>query len=315
MQDGVGLHNVGAGDEDVPVEGELSIGAVSRLTGIPAPTIRSWERRHQLPAGRRSASGYRRYTAADVETLTRLRDATAAGRSVAEAAAVLREAAAAPPAHLVEQLLTAAQQLDPAGVRHELERARRSHGLVLTLEHVVLPALHAIGRDWADGRADVAHEHLLTAAVLAWLAAVGEQAPAPTRPGPVVLACGPEDQHTLSLQAFAVLLAHRGFDCRFLGARTPAGSLALAARTAGAQAVVLASHLDQNRPAALAALRGVADQPWRLYYAVAAFTDPRWRRGVPGTYLGETLAAAAQQVADDADGEARTSAPGDGSRR
>lgn len=315
MHDEVELHKVGARDDDVHAEVELSIGAVSRLTGIPAPTIRSWERRHQLPAGRRSASGYRRYSAADVETLNRLRDATAAGRSVAEAAAVLREAAAAPPAHLVEQLLTAAGQLDPAGVRHELERAQRTHGLVLALERVVLPALQAIGRDWAAGQVDVAHEHLLTTAVQAWLAAVDQQAPAATRPGPVVLACGPEDQHTLCLQAFAVLLAHRGFDCRFLGARTPADSLALAARTTGARAVVLASHLDQNRPAALAALRGVADQPWRLYYAGAAFADPRWRRGAPGTYLGENLAAAAEQVADDADSEARPAAPDDEGRR
>jgi MerR family transcriptional regulator, light-induced transcriptional regulator len=310
MQDGVGLHNLEAENDG---EVELSIGAVSRLTGIPAPTIRSWERRHQLPTGRRSPSGYRRYTRADVEVLSRLRDATAAGQSVAEVVAVLREAAAAPPAHLVEQLLTAADRLDTAGVRRELERAQRTHGLALALEHVVLPALHEVGHGWAAGRVDVAHEHLLTTAVQSWLAVVEQQAPAPTRPGPVVLACGPEDEHTLTLHAFAVLLAHRGFDCRFLGARTPAGSLVLAARTAGAHAVVVVSHLDQTRPAALAALRSAAGQPWRLYYAGAAFTDPRRHRETPGTYLGETLTVAAQRIADDADQAARPSPPDDAS--
>jgi hypothetical protein len=232
--------------------------------------------------------------------LVRLRDEIAVGRSVAKTAALIRQAAVSPPAHVVDLLLAAAQHLDTPRIRRELEQARQTHGLVVTLEHVLLPVLQEIGRRWETGLSDVAHEHLLTGAILSWLTLAEQLAPPATDPGPVVLACGPHDQHTLGLHAFSVLLAHRGFDCRYLGAETPIESLALAARSCEAQAVVLVSHLDQSRPAALAALQHLSAQSWRLYYAGAAFSDPRWRSDTPGVYLGESFAAAARRIADDA---------------
>lgn len=48
---------------------QLSIGAVARLTGIPAHTLRKWESRHGIAVPIRSATGRRVYTAEHVETL------------------------------------------------------------------------------------------------------------------------------------------------------------------------------------------------------------------------------------------------------
>ena len=313
IQDWMPLHSVrpvhGPVDDGQPVDvavaggtdGALSIGAVSLLTGIPIPTIRSWERRYGLPVTHRDASGYRRYTAADAQTLRALRAETAAGRSTAAVAARLREAAAAPPAHVAEVLVAAAHQLDPRTVSRELEQARHRHGLEVTLEEVVLPALREIGAQWGAGHPVVAHEHLLTGVVLGWLGAVEQQAPPASRPAPVLLACGPDEQHTIALHAFATLLAHRGFDCRVLGGHTPGNSLVAAVTTTRAQAVVLVCHRDQHRPATLAALRNLTGLPCRLYYAGGAFTRPSSRHDVPGAYLGDSLTTAAHQITDDAD--------------
>lgn len=58
-------------------EHTLSIGAVARLTGVPADTIRTWERRYQAVEPVRSPSGHRLYSRADVErvrTLSHLAD-------------------------------------------------------------------------------------------------------------------------------------------------------------------------------------------------------------------------------------------------
>jgi DICT domain-containing protein len=45
----------------------FSIGELARRTGVPAGTLRSWERRYGVPHPGRAVSGHRRYSAADVE--------------------------------------------------------------------------------------------------------------------------------------------------------------------------------------------------------------------------------------------------------
>ena len=45
----------------------LSIGELARRTGVPAGTLRSWERRYGVPHPARAVSGHRRYSDADVE--------------------------------------------------------------------------------------------------------------------------------------------------------------------------------------------------------------------------------------------------------
>ena len=57
----------------------LSIGALARATGVPAETLRTWERRYGFPEPERTSTGHRRYT---LETLERVRmvHGTRAGR-------------------------------------------------------------------------------------------------------------------------------------------------------------------------------------------------------------------------------------------
>lgn len=45
----------------------LSIGELARRTGVPAGTLRSWERRYGVPDPGRAGSGHRRYSATDVD--------------------------------------------------------------------------------------------------------------------------------------------------------------------------------------------------------------------------------------------------------
>ena len=114
----------------------------------------------------------------------------------------------------------------------------------------------------------------------------------------MLLACGPDDLHTLGLQAFRVLLACDGFDCLTLGAQTPADALRQAAQDSQAQAIVVVSHLPKARPPAVAALQAVATTNATVCYAGGAFDSPRSRTAVPATYLGGSLRAAAAQLAE-----------------
>ena len=68
-----------------------SIGAVERMVGIPAATIRNWEDRYGLITPERSAGGHRLYSRAQVEQLRFLKRELARGLQPADAHRVLAE--------------------------------------------------------------------------------------------------------------------------------------------------------------------------------------------------------------------------------
>ncbi len=278
----------------------ISIRDASELLQIPAATIRSWERRYGVPPIGRSTGGHRRFSPADLLALRRLRDEISRGRRAADAAALVKEAAAnrAPYQGLIDDFLQAAYRLDPRGADALLEHARERLGVDIAVCGVLLPAMRQIGQWWESGRCDVAHEHLATEACRAWLNRLLYTGPAPWQPETLLLTCGPRDFHTLGLESMGVLLAHRGWGCRILGARTPAGSLVTAVQGTRAAAVIMVSHLAVGRRQAVAALKAVPSSKVVLFYAGNAFISPQSRVGVPGTYLGEDLVDAAQSIAD-----------------
>ena len=65
-----------------------SIGAVSKLTNIPAHTLRKWESRHGIANPLRSPTGRRVYTDEQVERLKLIKHLVAAGHALAHLAAL-----------------------------------------------------------------------------------------------------------------------------------------------------------------------------------------------------------------------------------
>jgi DNA-binding transcriptional MerR regulator len=63
--------------------------AVAACTGIPVTTILAWERRYGLPRPRRSATGRRMYSDADVALLQTMRERTAEGERAEQVARAL----------------------------------------------------------------------------------------------------------------------------------------------------------------------------------------------------------------------------------
>ena len=277
----------------------LQIQQVSHLLGVPAPTLRSWERRYGLPTTHRSSGGHRRYSDDALMELRLMRDEVARGRRAADAARAVRELLepGGPGTALVQELLAASQRMEPGAIRGVLDRANDELGLAITLDHVLMPAMRQIGAWWETGRCDVAQEHLTTEVARGWLARMTSLAPVPAHERPVLLACGPRDLHTLGLEALAGLLTHRQHGCRVLGARTPERTLVTAAVATEAVAVVVVSHLATQRRPAVAALRAVAATGRPVFYAGNAFLFPAARGDVPGTYLGDSLATAADVIA------------------
>ena len=275
----------------------LTIEQVSRMLGVPVPTIRSWERRHQVPVVNRTPGGHRRYSSEQLDALRRMRDLVAQGLRPVDAAARIKAEDATSPDSLIEALLQACQEYRPDTIGEILDAAQQALGLGRTVDDVLLPALRQIGQRWQSGEADVSHEHLATNAIHSWLSGLNQTRPSLRQFGPVVLCCGPRDEHTLGLEAFGALLVERGVDCLLLGSRTPAESLARAVRDTAAAAVVLVCHLTAGRQAAVDALRSAELIHTSIYYAGGAFASHQARHGVPGRHLGDHLTNAADSIA------------------
>ena len=284
--------------ETMRSEHGISIHDASQLVGVPAPTLRAWERRYGVPATPRSEGGHRRYSPAALHELRLMRDEVARGRRASDAARAVRQLLdqGGPARLFVDDLLEASDRLDPGQVRAVLDSSAEVLSLDVTIDQVLMPAMRQVGLRWETGRCDMAQEHMTTEAARGWLSRMTSFAPDPSSERPIVLACGPRDLHTLGVEALAVLLAYRGRPCRVLGARTPATTLVTAATATSASAAVVVSHMSVGRRPAVDAVVAVAAVGVPVFYAGNAFMFPRSRQGLPGTYLGESLGDAATLI-------------------
>lgn len=276
----------------------MRIGLVSELLGVPVPTLRSWERRYQVPPVKCPDGATRRYTPTDVQMLVLMRDDVARGIRAADAAGSVRRLfdAEQPGMVFVMGMLAAAERLDGDALYSHLERATAELGLGACLDEVVFPFMRRIGLSWQTQRCEVGHERAATEIVGGWLTRRAAVIPLSADAPVILLARAPGDRHSIGLHALAVLLHEHGFRCR-----APAGELATRGLLGAVEqvqpvAVVLVSHLPATRGRASTWLRTLQELGPEVFYAGNAFASPRNRRAVPGTYLGLNLQRAAALI-------------------
>ncbi|MGQ4360412.1 MerR family transcriptional regulator [Streptomyces sp. SAS_272] len=201
-------------------------------------------------------------------------------------------------------LARAAVRLDAPGVAELLDAAVERHGLIVAWQEVMVPTLHAVGRKWvSSGDRYVEVEHLLSwhvSSVLRRAARAAASREAAGRPGPVLLACMPGEQHSLPLEALDAALGRRGVPTRMFGAAVPAEALDSAVRRLGPVAVVLWAQARSTANPPLA--RHIADTRWGVAGArrapVVVLGGPGWAgRAAPGLHRPTGLAEALTMLA------------------
>jgi methylmalonyl-CoA mutase cobalamin-binding subunit len=288
---------LGSSADPIPRQG-VAIAELSRALAVPMPTIRSWELRYGIPSVSRPQGQHRRYLPAEVHALRLMRDEIVRGLSAGAAAQSVRDVLnpQGPAEVFITRILDCAERLDPAGIRSCLDEARGTLGLGGCIDDVLLPSLRQVGSWWAIGHCDVVQERMTTEAVRAWLDRASAFAPAPTRRGTVLLACGPSDLHTVGLESLALLLRDGGFPCRVLGARTSTMTLITAAQAMNAAAVVVVCHLATGRLRAIGSIEAISRLGIKVFFAGNAFSSKRGRRPVPGSYLGVRIQDAYAEI-------------------
>jgi DNA-binding transcriptional MerR regulator len=238
----------------------FTVSGAARQLGIPAATLRTWERRHGIGPSGRSTGGHRRYTSDDLIRLRAMRTLVATGVPPAQAAGLAALAAGDPAAPAPADpmmspalLIQAAVRLDAPLLCSVLGDAFARHGVIDAWQQLAVPALRELGaRDPAvAGHGSV--EHMLSGSLLTTLLAVITLAPPARTIRPVVLACAEEEQHVLPVYALHAELAGRGVDVRQLGGRVPRQALAHAVSTVHPAAVFIWSQVPAT------AQRGLLD--------------------------------------------------------
>jgi len=231
------------------------IRAVSRLTGIAIDTLRAWERRYNAVTPVRDDRG-RMYTDADVTRLRLLREAVDHGHSIGRLSKLSDEelrrleatakAVVAPSGDVARQSLldtdalrTSLYSFNTVGVDHEISRLASVMRPLELLQDVLMPVLAQVGDDWHRGRARIAHEHLMSAAVRNILGSFLRLHARPTTPARLLFATVSGDRHEIGTLGAAMLAASSGLGVAYLGPDLPARDIVDSVKAAGAHVLVL----------------------------------------------------------------------------
>jgi methanogenic corrinoid protein MtbC1 len=282
--------------------GRLSIGALSRATGIPVETLRTWERRYGFPVPERKPSGHRIYPLSSVARLRRIAEALARGHRASEAVtaadadltALLEvtqlSLGGAPagdaPAEAKElsdisPLLRTVATFDAGQLTRILFAEWGRLGPLEFLRARMAPLVRAVGDAWAAARLEIRHEHFLSERASDLLRSLRLPLEEHARGPLVVCASLPGEAHGLGLQMAALVLVAVGCRLLYLGTEVPPAQVAGLARELTARAVAVSVSMA-NRGEAMEAqiglLRGLL--PRRITVLVGGDGAPGPRPGI-----------------------------------
>jgi DNA-binding transcriptional MerR regulator len=156
------------------------------LTGIPADTLRMWERRYGVVTPTRTQGGYRLYDDAAIARLTAMHALVAAGWAPREAAAQVASGTtlgptkgrpedssligrdtddAAVPGADLDLLVRLALEFEAVTLDRALDEVFVRYDVDELVDSWLMPALRRLGDAWQRGEVSVAAEHFVSAGV------------------------------------------------------------------------------------------------------------------------------------------------------
>ncbi|MGE0683990.1 MAG: MerR family transcriptional regulator, partial [Candidatus Binatia bacterium] len=225
-------------DQEGEGGGKLSIGALSRSTGIPVETLRTWERRYGFPVPERKPSGHRVYSVAHVPRLRRIAEALMRGHRASETVPAsekdlaelldITPVATSDVSQVVRRedptifaLLKAVEAFNAEQLMHLLTADWRRLGILSFLLKRIAPLIRAVGEEWAAARLGIHHEHFLSERIGDLLRSLRLPLEERARGPLVIFASLPGESHGLGLQMAALILASVGCRILYLGTEVP----------------------------------------------------------------------------------------------
>jgi DNA-binding transcriptional MerR regulator len=273
---------------------EWSVGTVAERLGVPAATLRSWDRRYGIGPSQRTEGGHRRYGEEDIQRVRVMARFTARGVPAQSAARVAlsmdadrllietdgdRDArSTADRQDAVEAICSAALSLDAESLSRIYQRTLRDRDLVSAWTEVFAPALRTVGDRWGDGSLGVECEHLASEVLATELRTVIRLSRPHAPNGDIVLACADEEQHHLPLLAVEAELASHGVAALGLGARMPTDALQRLLKVHRPSRLFLWASIARQVDERL--WQVLADVSWQLDVVVGG---PGWPHDLPAS--------------------------------
>lgn len=305
--------------------------AVVHTTGVPAPTLRAWERRYGILSPRRGENDYRLYSERDMMMIGWLRERVETGMTISQAIALLRSmeparrrkskgrgAATLAPSigevlttpmtapeplalpDLAAALLRRFLALDEPGALRTITQALAVYAVEDVCLALLAPVLADIGLRWAAGELTVTVEHFATGVIRAQLEALFRSA-ASGEGGPLALVgCAPGELHEIGPLMLALFLRRAGVHVAFLGQNVEPAHLMATVEHLHAACVALSACMA-------AKVAPIRDFGTRLSAAGArtplfcfggrAFDEaPELAHDMPGLFLGGDARASASEI-------------------
>jgi hypothetical protein len=245
-----------------------SIRVASRLTGIPADTLRMWERRYGFPSPQRRATGVRSYVHDDIERLLLIsralrlgyRPGEVVGKSRGELEQQLASAGSrsgsTPRSPSVNVCIEAVERFDPAALAGELRRAIAVMGEKQFLIEVAQPLVQRVRELWIEGQMGIRHERLVLSALSAQVRQLLSTYEAAARTPSFLVTTLPGEPVDIGPELAALFIAVSGALPRVLGDMPP-DQVVEAARSLGSDVICVSVSEGSNLGAAASQLRWI----------------------------------------------------------
>ncbi len=304
-------------------EPTFNLKVVVKETGLRPDTLRVWERRYGLPSPDRTSGGHRLYSERDIATIKWLMARRKEGMSISRAvdlwhsqvgegqdplapAGLGLAAAGAPFSHpaggatldeLRQDWVDACLSFDEQRAEQTLTYAFALYPAELVCLELIQRGVASLGDGWYRGEVTVHQEHFTSSLAMRRLNALVMAAPPPSRPGRVLVACPPGEEHTLSPLLLTLLLRRRGWDVMFLGANVPRAKLESTLATTRPQLVILSAQQMHTAAQMLDMATVLLREGVPLAFGGLPFNLlPDLRERVPGHFLGVRLEDAVYAV-------------------
>ncbi len=213
--------------------GKYRIQTVAEMTGVPAATLRAWERRYGIPSPERSSSAYRLFSDHDVASIRKLKELCDEGMAPAEAARMVTRIEEAsntpvegdPYRRACESILRAIMDFDPHGLEQAVRAAMFLGSASTVYNRVLAPTMRTVGERWHEGTLSVAQEHMATEVLSGAARDMLRLVDPPPNASEAIVACFADEDHALPLYGVAFGLVQWGLRPVLLGAKTPPSAI------------------------------------------------------------------------------------------
>lgn len=234
------------------MDAQYSIKAAAQLADLSVDTLRAWERRYSAVEPRRSGTGRRLYTEAEVERLSLLKHATDLGHPISmvapldnpELEALIERArpadnGASRGAETVDRLIALVMANDFLRFERVLGQAAVALPPRELIDEVFFPLLQRVGDRWYAGELTIAQEHAVSCNLRNLIGAMIRIFPRREGSRSIVFATLPGERHEFGILLLSLLAASEGVACHYLGPDLPVEEIARAVFVHHAEVVAL----------------------------------------------------------------------------